>query len=228
VSRLLSGVLRPFVIGEIDMSVVVASSRLDQLLSTLGRLTTPFAELPPGLTAINVRLHGDPVLVGEVNGLSYLIEYAGTAFSECWGLLARTARELNELVIGAAYDPPEEHCEFFVANGPNVLRAFWSNPRRTTRAYSVGVPLASEAIFPLSTAGGRGLAAALEGFGFPLFQDDERDVLPGERWVTWKGDLLSLLSNDELGAAVKDHVRAYANPTYRPPEPVVRVRRIDE
>jgi hypothetical protein len=217
------------VIGEIDVSfVVVSSSRLDQLLSTLGRLTVPFAELPPGLTAVNPRLHGDPVLAGEVNGLSYLIEDAGTAFAHCWGLLARTARELNEWVIGAVYDPSEAHCEFFAANGPNVIRAFWSNPRRTTHVYSVGVPLACETTFPLSAAGGRGLAAALESFGFPLFHDEERDVLPGERWVTWKGDLQSLLSNDELGAAVNDHVRAYANPTYRPPEPVVRVRRADE
>ena len=72
------------------------------------------------------------------------------------------------------------------------------------------------------------MAAALESFGFPLFQDEERDLLPGERWIMWKGDLDSLLTNDELGAAVSDHVRAYANPTYRPPEPVVRVRRADE
>ena len=64
------------------MSFVVASSRLDELLSTLGRLTVPFDELPPGLTAINPRLHGDPVLVGAVNGLSYLIDVAGTAYSE--------------------------------------------------------------------------------------------------------------------------------------------------
>jgi hypothetical protein len=167
-------------------------------------------------------------LVGEVNLLSYLIEYAGTAFAHCWGLLARTARELNELVIGTEYDPSEEHCELFVAKGPDLVRAFWSNPRRTTRSYSVGAPLASEATCSLSAPGGWGLTAALESFGFPLCHDDERDLLPGERWVTWKGDLQSLLDNDELGAAVNDHVRAYANPTYRPPEPVVRVRRADE
>jgi hypothetical protein len=210
------------------VSFVVASSRLDQLLSALGQLTTPFEEPPPGRTEINPRLDGDPVLVGEVNGFSYLIEDAGTAFALCWGLLARTARELNELVIGAAYDPSEEHGELLVAKGPDIVRAFWSNPRRTTRAYSVGVPLVSEATFPLAAAGGRGLAAALEGFGFPLFNDDERDLLPGERWVTWKGDLSLLMSQDELGAAVSDHVRAHANPSYRPPEPVVRLRRIDE
>lgn len=210
------------------MYVVVASSRLDQLLSTLGQLTTPFEELPPGLTAVNPRIHGDPVLVGELNGLSYLIEDAETAFAHCWGLLAQTARELNELVIGALYDPSEEHCKFFVAQGPDLVRAFWSNPRRTSRPYSVGAPLASEATCALSAAAGRGLAAALESFGFPLFRDEERDLLPGERWVTWKGDLQSLLSNDELGAAVGDHVRTYANPTYRPPEPVVRVRRADK
>lgn len=210
------------------MSFVVASSRLDRLLTSLGQLTTPFEELPPGLTSVDPRFHGDPLLVGEVNGLSYLIEDAGTAFAHCWGLLARTARELNELVIGALYDPSEEHCEFFVAKGRDVVRAFWSNPRRTTRAYSVGAPLISEATCALSAAGGRGLGAALKSFGFPLFHDEERDLLPGERWVTWKGSLQSLLSSDELGAAVNDHVRAYANPTYRPPEPVVRIRRADE
>ena len=210
------------------MSFVVASSRLDRLLSSLGQLTAPFEELPPALTAVDPRLHGDPVLVGEVNGLSYIIEDAGTAFAHCWGLLARTARELNELVIGALYDPSEEHCEFFVAKGPELLRAFWSNPRRTTRSYSVGAPLPSEATCSLSASGGRGLTAALEFYGFPLCNDDERDLLPGERWVTWKGDLQSLLSNDDLGAAVNDHVRAHPNPSYRPPEPVVRVRRADE
>src|SRR5262249_49192801 len=148
---------------------VVSSSRLDRFLTSLGQLTTPFEELPQGLTAVNPRLHGDPVLVGEINGLSYLIEDAGTALAHCWGLLARTARELTELVIGAVYDPSEAHCEFFAAKGPDVVRAFWSNPRRTTRAYSVGSPLVTEASRALSAAGGRGLAAALESFGFPLF-----------------------------------------------------------
>ena len=210
------------------MDFVVSSSRLDRLLTTLGQLTTPFEELPLGLMAINPLSHGDPVLVGEINGLSYLIEDAGTAFAHCWGLLARTALELNELVIGALYDPSEEHCELFVAKGPELVRAFWSNPRRTTRAYSVGALLASEATCALSAPGGRGLSAALESFGFPLFDGEARDLLPGERWVTWKGDLQSLLSNDELVAAVNGHVRAYPNPTYRPPVPVVRVRRAGE
>jgi len=42
------------------------------------------------------------------------------------GVLARTARELDELVIGALYDLSEEHYEFFVAQGPDVVRTFWS------------------------------------------------------------------------------------------------------
>src|SRR5262245_63981586 len=117
------------------MYIVVSSSRLDRLLTCLGQLTTPFKELPPGLTAVIPRVHGDPVLVGEINGLSYLIEDAGTAFAHCWGLLARTARELNEMVIGALYEPMEEQCEFLVAKGPEVVRAFWCNSRRTTRPY---------------------------------------------------------------------------------------------
>jgi hypothetical protein len=210
------------------MSFVVTSSRLDRLLTSLGQRTAPFEELPPGLTAISPRRDGEPVLVGEVDGLSYLIECAGTAFAHCWGLLAQTARELNGLVIGADYDPSEEHCQLFVAKKAEIVRAFWSNPRRTTRPYSVGTPFAFEATCSLSAPGGRGLTAALESFGFPLCHDDERDLLPGERWVTWKGDVQALLENDELGAVVNDHVRSNGNPTYRPPEPVVRVRRACE
>jgi hypothetical protein len=210
------------------VNFVVSSSRLDRVLTALGQQTTPFEELPPGSTAINPRHQGEPVLVGEINGLSYLIEVAGTAIAHCWGLLARTARELDAVVIGTVYDPAEEHCEFFVAKGPEVVRAFWSNSRRTTQAHSIGTALASEGSWALSTPGGRGLAAALESFGFPLFGGEERNLLPGERWVTWKGDLDSLLSQDELAARVNAHVRGYANPVYRPPEPVVRVRRIDD
>ena len=89
----MSGAVRPWDTGESDVDFVVSSSRLDRLLTALGQLTTPFEELPPGLTAVNPRLHGDPVLVGEINGFSYLIEDAGTAFAHCWGLLARTARD---------------------------------------------------------------------------------------------------------------------------------------
>ena len=94
-ARRLSFLVRPSENGESDVSFVVTSSRLDRLLTSLGPLTAPFEELPQGLTAVDPRLHGDPVLVGEVNGLSYLIEDAGTAFAHCWGLLARTARELR-------------------------------------------------------------------------------------------------------------------------------------
>jgi hypothetical protein len=71
------------------------------------------------------------------------------------------------------------------------------------------------------------LAAALESFGFPLFDGEERELLPGERWVTWKGDFDSLMRNDDLAGPVKDHIQKYANPDYRLPEPVVRVRRAE-
>jgi hypothetical protein len=209
------------------MNFVVASCRLDQLLCCLGRLTTPFQELPPGRDAVNISVDGYPVLVGEFDGLAYLIEDGGTAFACCWGLLARAAQELEALVIGSVHDPTEEHCEFFVAQSSRIVRAFWSNPRRTTWPFSQGTPLASEAWTPLSASDGRGLMAALEGFGFPL-KDEARDLLPGERWVTWKGDLGALLEKDALGTLVNDHVRAFANPDYQPPVPRVRMYRVGE
>ena len=208
------------------MYCVIASCRLDRLLGWLGQQTTPFQELPPGRDAVNIDVDGYPVVVGEVDGLAYLIEDGGTAFACCWGLLARAAQELDALVIGSAHDIMEDHCELFVARGSEVVRAFWSNPRRTTKPFSRGIPLASEAGTPLSASDGCGLAAALETFGFPL-KDEERDLLPGERRVLWKGDLGALLEGDAMSSPVSAHVRAFANPDYQLPVGV-RVRRIGE
>jgi hypothetical protein len=210
------------------MFYVVASSPLDQLVGCLGRLTVPFRELPAEQTAVNIDVEGYPLVVGEDNKLAYFIEDHGTFFASCWDLLARTARELNTLVIGSVYEPPEEHCEFFVAQGPRTLRAFWSNPRRTTKPFSQGTPVPSEAPIPLSTPGGRGLVAALQGFGFGLGEDEDRDLLPGERRLLWKGDLAELFGGDPWREPIGNHVREFANPLYRPPEPIVRVRRMSE
>ena len=208
------------------MNCVVTSSGLTQLLDCLGRMSVPFQDLPPGQTSVNALADGYPVLVGEVNDLAYLVEDGGTAFGMCWGILARVARDLEALVIGTVYSASEDHCEFFAARGPQIVRAFWSNPRRTTRPYSQGTLLASEAATPLST--GDGIAAAMRDFRFPLWNDEERDLLPGERWVLWPGDLATLLESDELRERVNDHVRANPNPTYQPPVPKVRVRRIEQ
>jgi hypothetical protein len=177
---------------------------------------------------VNALVEGEPVLAGEINGVAYLIEDAGTYFAGCWSLLARSARELDALVIGSTYEAPEDHCEFFAARGPQVVRAFWNNSCRATRPFSQGEPLPSEAIEPLFAAGGRGLKAALEQFGFPLYNDKERDLLPGERWVLWKGDLAALMQTDEMREQINNHVRLFANPAYRPPIANVRVRKIDE
>ena len=73
-----------------------------------------------------------------------------------------------------------------------------------------------------------GLTAAVRSFGFSLLDSGGDALLPGEHWMLWKGDALSLLERDELAAWVGDHVRTFANPAYRPPEPVVRVRRLDD
>jgi hypothetical protein len=204
--------------------VVVAQGRSDELLAALGRLTSPFTELLPGQESINPLRDGEPVLVGDVHGLAYLFETGGTVFALCWGLLARLARTLDTLVIGSVYDPGEEHGEFFVARGPDVVRAYWSNPRRTTRLYALGAPLPCEADCPLSAPGGAGMAVALRAFGFPLLDAPGTALLPGERWVTWQGRALELLEADEMVEAVNAHVRAFANPAYRWPEPRVRVR----
>jgi hypothetical protein len=208
------------------MFYVVASSPLDLLVECLGRLTVPFRELPEEQTAVNPRIDGYLLVAGEDNKLAYFIEDHGTIFASCWDLLARTARELDALVIGSLYEASEQHCEFFAARGPQMIRAFWSNPYRTTRPFSQGDPLPSEAVIPLSAAGGRGLVAALKGFGFRLGEDADRDLLPGERRLLWKGDLAAVFEEDPWREPVNNHVRAFANPVYRPPEPIVRVRRM--
>jgi hypothetical protein len=208
--------------------LVVAQGRPEEVLEAIGRLTVPFAELPSGRNVTLRRQDGEPVLVGAVNGLTYLSEVYGTVFAMCGGLLARVARALDALVIGSAFDPGEEHCEFFVARGVEVVRVFWSNPRRTTRPYSQGRPLPCEAECPLSAAGGVGLELALRAFGFSFPEPSATALLPGERWVTWPGNSLELMEADERAAAVNDHVRAYWNPAYSMPVPTVRVRRVEK
>jgi hypothetical protein len=201
--------------------MVVARSPLAALLSAIGRLTSPFHDVPPGQESINPRIDGEPILVGEVNGLSYLCEDHGTVFALCWGLLTTVSRELDLLVIGSCFDPMEEQCELLVASNGDVVRAFWSNPMRTTQIYELGKPLPCEAKSPLSAYGGVGLRTALRTFGFSLMDYDQFDA---DRMVTWRGDSLALLEADEMGKPVRDHVRAFANPAYRPPEPKVTVR----
>src|SRR5437588_412759 len=192
--------------------VVLARSPLADLLSVLGGLCAPLKELPAGQETIDWRRDGDPILAGEADGLSYLFENYGTVFATCWGLLARAARQLDTLVVGSTYDPSEDHCELFVARGGDVVRAFWSNPRRATRPFAKGAPLACEAECPLSAPGGAGLTAAVRSFGFSLLDSAGDALLPGEHWMLWKGDALSLLERDELAAWVGDHVRTFANP----------------
>jgi hypothetical protein len=208
--------------------MVLAQCPLEELLAVIGRLTAPFTELPAGQDTFNPHVDGEPVLVGAVNGLSYLSEGAGTVFAVSWGFLARVARELDALVLGSAYDPNEEHCQLFVARGPEVVRAFWSNPRRTTRPYAQGSPLPCEANCPLSAPGATGLGMALEAFGFPPADCKELDQIQGERWVGWHGDSRALLESDELAEQVNNHVRAFPRPGYRWPEPRVRVRWVGE
>ena len=201
--------------------MVVARSPLASLLSAIGRLTSPFHDVPPGKESVNPRVDGEPILAGEVNGLSYLCEDHGTVFAMCWGLLTRVSGELDTLIIGSCFDPTEEHCRFLVASKAEVQRAFWSNPLRTTQHYELGKPLTCEAKSPLSAYGGVGLKTALRTLGFPLLDYEQFDA---DRMVTWRGDSLALLGDDEMSKPVGDHVRAFANPAYRPPEPKVTVR----
>jgi hypothetical protein len=207
--------------------LVVAQAQPEEVIEAIGRLTVPFAELPPGRDTL-LREDGDPVLVGAVNGLTYLSEEHGTVFAMCWGLLARVARALDALVIGSAYEPSEDHGELFVARGAEVVREFWCNPRRTTRPYSQGRPLPCEAECPLSAPGGAGLVRAMRAFGFAFPEPSATALLPGERWVLWPGNSLELLEAAVKESAVNAHVRAYWDPAYRYPEPTVRVRRIGD
>jgi len=206
--------------------MVVAQCQLDRLLSEIGRVTLPFKEVPPDQETINPRVDGWPLLAGEVNGLSYLCEDHGTVFALCWGLLTWVSRELDSLVISSSFDPMEEHCQFFVASKSEIVRAFWSNPRRCTRPYSLGKSLPCETNSPLSARGGTGLKTALKAFGFPLL--DYEQGFDADRMVTWPGDSAALLEADEMGESLNNHVRAYPNPAYRPPVAKVTVRPLDK
>jgi hypothetical protein len=206
--------------------LVVASLHLDDLLSTMARLTTPFAELAQGQESIDPQKDGEPVLIGQVGSLSYMLEYGGTTFAMAWGLLERMATETNSLVISAIHDPMEDQAEFFVARGRDILRAYWFNSKRTTRPFSLGTPLPTEESAPLSDPHGRGFTAALKHFGFALMDHGKGfERSPGDRWVGWKGSALSILQGDGLREQVNAHVREFANPAYSPPVPKVRVRR---
>lgn len=208
--------------------LVIAAAPLPAVLAAVGRLTSPFRELGPGQERLSRVRDGSPVLVGEVRGWSYLLEYDHTPLATCWGLLARVARGLDTLVAGLSYDPGEGHCEFFASQGDRVVRGYWDNPRRAVRPYSLGTPLPSEAVTPLSAADGAGLVAAVRDLGFEqLAPDGGFDRADGDRWVAWPGDGSALLAGDEFRAAVNDHVRSCANPDYRPMVPVVRVRCVE-
>jgi hypothetical protein len=207
--------------------LVVAQSSANELVGAIGRLAAPFAELAPGQDTYNRLVDGEPVLVGEINGLSYMLERSGTVFAISWGFLTRVSAALKALVIGCVFDPLEEHSEFFAARGGMMLRALWHNPRRATRAYSEGSPLPCESVVPLCAPEGAGVTAALKSFGFPLMDHLEGfDRAPGDRWMMWKGDSAALLLDDELVQRVNEHVRTHANPDYHPPTARVTVRRI--
>ena len=208
--------------------IVIARCSSEKLLAVMGRLTAPFAALPPGRETVNLRVDGIPVVAGEIDGLAYLLENEATVFAYCWGLLERVAREVDALVLGAGFEADEEHGELFAANGQGMMRAWWRNPFRTTEPYSLGAPLPSEAAVPLSAPAGRGLSAALREFGFPA--GDFGQQLPeiqGERLMLWKGEPGALYETDDHRKPVNAHVRKFGNPAYRPPQAVVRVRRIE-
>src|SRR5687768_8529918 len=98
--------------------LIVARTSLDQLLAVVGRLTSPLVAVPPGRESVDALVDGEPIVVGEMEGLSYFLEDAGTVFGSCWGLLAKVACEIDALVIGSVFDPSEDHVQFFAASGP--------------------------------------------------------------------------------------------------------------
>lgn len=207
-----------------EFQLIIAECQLEQLLSAIGELTAPFVSIPPGVEGINPAQYGSPIWCGQEDRVAYLSEVSSTCLANCWGLLARTAAKLGTLVVGAGYDPVEDHGELFAASGGDLIRTFWRNPRVATAEFSRGVSLPSEASAPLASPNGAGIVAAVRGFGFSLLDaDDTLDVENG-RWAGWKGDLEALLSTDEWRRRIDTHIGRYPNPTCRPPAPVIRVR----
>jgi hypothetical protein len=197
----------------------------DLLAALAGATGVPFRRLPPEQDAIDPAAEGEPLLAGYADGRSYLFDVGVAMLASLRGLQARLAAERDCLVVSAVYDDLEEQCEFFAARGREVLRVFWYNPRRTTRPYSVGEPLPTEASCPLASPGPAGLVAALRHFGCTrLDSRGEFERLPDDFIVAWQGDAMALTDRDELDQRIGQHIREHWRPDYQPPEFKVNVR----
>lgn len=206
--------------------VVITDCRREDFLSALARKGNTFV-VPADQESIDTSSEGDPILVGTLGGITYLLEFHGSPVAGCWGHLAGVASETSSLVVSTTYEHIGPHLELFAARGNEVLRVFWNQPQQVTRPYSVGRPLPSEAATPLTADKGAGLTAALRSFGFNLMdyaKGFERS--PGDAWLGWKGDVVAIFGADPLRPLLEDHIKKHANPQYRPPVPGVKVRRM--
>ena len=208
--------------------LIISNLPINQLLDAIHDATgVPFVRVPADQKSID-RGAGTPLLAGETDGRSYLVDLSAAMIANMRSHLSKIASDFDCLIVAASYDPMESQCEFFAAQSDRVLRMFWHNAKRTTKDYSVGEPLVSELDAPLPSSDGSGLTAALQAFDFHLmdyakgFQGG-----PGDFVVTWAGDELELLKHDALNQQIDDHVRQNPNPNYDTPVPHAQVRSMD-
>jgi hypothetical protein len=207
-------------------SLIVSDLPISRLLEAFHRKTAiPFVRVPSDQRSID-RSAGHPLIAGETGGRSYLVDLSAAILATMWSKLEDIASDYDCLIVSTSHDRIEGQCELFAALGSNVLRMFWSNAKRTTKEYSIGDLLASEAISPLSNPDGSGLTGALRSFNF--HQMDYAigfKRVPGDFVVLWAGDPFELLKCDDTHQQINNHVRKCSNANYQPPVASVRVNR---
>lgn len=209
--------------------LIISDLPIQQLLDAIHQVTgTPFQRVPAGQKEIN-RDDGEPLIAGEVDGRSYLLDLWSAMIASLRSPLAKIAVDFDCLLVATAHDRTELQCEFFVAQGGKLCRLYWHNATRTTKDFTVGEPLATELDFPLSNPDGSGLTAALQSYGFRQMDYTKGfQRVPGDFVLTWKGDALELLKQDALSQQIDDHVRMHPNPHYRGKIPGIRLRPMDD
>lgn len=208
--------------------LIISDLPINQLLDAIHAATgTPFVRVPDDQKSIE-RDAGDPLVAGEADGHSYLVDLSAAMIANMRSHLWKIASDFDCLIVASSYDRLESQCEFFATQNDKLLRLFWHNAKRTTKDYSVGEPLASESVVPLSNPDGSGLTAALRSFDFHQmdYAKGFRRV-SGDFVVTWAGDVLELLKHDTLNQQINEHVRQNPNPNYNAPLPQVNVRPMD-
>lgn len=203
--------------------LIVSDLPISQLLDAIHNVTeSPFVRFSADEEEISLDV-GEPLVAGEIDGRSFLLDLSAAMVASLWSHLLKIAADLDCLIVATSHDRMETQCEFFAAQSDKIRRLFWHNPKRTTKDYSVGEPLATEYNTPLSNPDGSGLTAALRSFDFCQMDYTKGfQRVPGDFVVMWKGDALELLKRDALNQQINDHVRRNPNPKYN--APVLRLR----